>query len=151
MNVIIMRGLPGSGKSTWIQEQVIGRIVCSADDYHVGTDGVYRFDPGRAAQAHADCLRKFLLHLRTGSFVHLIVDNTNTTAWEIAPYYQAALAFGHKPKIIRMHCTFEEACFRNVHSVPVETIWRMQQNLLHERLPAHWAEEIILPIWLKRP
>lgn len=55
MRVTILRGLPGAGKSTWTQSHCPGAVVISADDFFVGRDGLYRFNPGRIFAAHAAC------------------------------------------------------------------------------------------------
>lgn len=154
MQVIIMRGIPGSGKSTYIKDQAVNRpentrwCVISADSFFIEIfSGVYRFDPKKIGEAHAFCLRSFLSVLKGETrYDHgCFVDNTNTTAVEIAPYYALALAYGADVKIVRMATPFEVAVTRNTHNVPVSTIWKMQQNLLTERLPLHWNEEFIFP------
>lgn len=144
MKVYIMRGLPGAGKSTFIKT-LTGKIdICSADDFHM-KNGVYSFDPKNIAAAHNQCLTDFLtgLEIYENQFDYTVIDNTNTSAWEIAPYYRLAEIFKQEVKIIRIHCDFETASARNIHGVPLEIIWRMNQNILTERLPAHWKEEII--------
>ena len=153
MDVIILRGLPGSGKSTWIKNTPDYRsrnyIICSADDFHIGEDGVYRFDPMNIGAAHAACLRKFLRAIEDYGGVDdswtVFVDNTNLAVWEIAPYYRiAAEGYALPTRIVRIHCTYEQAVARNVHQVPAEKIWQMYQTLLTERLPSWWKEEIVI-------
>ena len=147
MQVIIMRGIPGSGKSTWAKKesaQCVRPVTFSADKFFM-VGGSYRFDPTKLGEAHGDCLVGFLSHLRDGGYTTIFVDNTNTTAVEIAPYYALALAYGADVKIVRMATPFEVAVIRNTHNVPISTIWKMQQNLLTERLPPHWTEEFIFP------
>jgi predicted kinase len=153
MEVIIMRGIPGSGKSTWIKNFIAERkwpendyVIVSADHYFM-VGSCYRYDPKKIGEAHASCLRDFVAELypmRKDAPRGVIVDNTNTTAVEIAPYYALALAYGAEVKIVRVHCPFEVAHPRNVHGVPQSTVWRMYQNILSERLPPHWNEEIVL-------
>ena len=143
LKVVIMRGLPGSGKTTYIKEfsnryQV---NVCSADFYHM-IGGQYRFDPAKAGEAHARCLKNYLDLLASRG--RIFVDNTNTMAWEIAPYYALALAYGADVEIVRLHCSLETACARNIHNVPVSTLVKMERGLLTECLPPHWTERIIL-------
>ncbi len=58
--VIMMIGLPGSGKSTEAKRLAdeyvdAGRVVeiCSTDAFFTGADGVYRFNRGMLAGNHA--------------------------------------------------------------------------------------------------
>ena len=44
--MFIMRGVPGSGKSTLakrIHKQYPDAVLCSADDFFVDTDGIYKY------------------------------------------------------------------------------------------------------------
>ena len=66
--LIIMRGLPGSGKSKVVREIIAkaindhqhSAIVCSADQFFTNPDGEYNFNPSMIAQAHMDCQVKAL-------------------------------------------------------------------------------------------
>ena len=142
--VVIMRGIMGSGKSTWAKAQYPNAVICSADDYHVNEAGLYDFKPENNGPAHAKSVSKYVDNLLAGTPV-IVVDNTNISSWEIAPYYQLALAFGCKVKIVRVHCSFEDAAKRGIHNVPVLQVWRAYQNLMTERLPPHWLEEFVFP------
>ena len=148
MKVFIMRGLPGSGKSRWIDNhrRKHDDVICSADHYHM-VDGAYKYDPAKTAFAHNACLRKYLdaLYVHDKEADAVFVDNTNATAAELSPYVRLAECLGHEVKIIRVHCDFETACRRNVHGVPPGTIWHMHQTMITERLPSYWKEEIIFP------
>lgn len=145
MRVIIMRGLPGAGKSEMAARHAGDHEteICSADDHHVGLDGVYRFDPKKAGAAHTECLRKYMRLLSSGFKGDVIVDNTNTTLAEIAPYARIAEAHGVEFTIVYIHCDPATACRRNVHAVPPATILRMYKNLLQEEVPPYWKQEVI--------
>lgn len=150
MKVFVMRGLPGSGKSTWIERVRKdfgqgGSAVVSADHHHV-KGGVYRFDPSKIRMAHDACLGSFLSAVREGKLAALFVDNTNVSVWELAPYVRLAELFNHEVEIIRIECDPLVAAKRNVHGVPAATVFRMWDALRSERLPGHWKETVELAV-----
>jgi predicted kinase len=145
MKVIILRGLPGSGKSTFTSKMEGVVKVVSADHYfHINDDQVYRFDPSKLGAAHAYCLRTFVNTLTKEDWVDtLVVDNTNCSAVEIAPYYALAQAYGVDCTIVHINTNLsdEELSDRNVHGVPVATIARMRTTIAREQLPPWWNVE----------
>ncbi|MCD4702159.1 MAG: ATP-binding protein [Candidatus Aegiribacteria sp.] len=147
--IYIMRGLPGAGKSTWVQKNHPGAHVCSADSYFVDDDGVYRFDGTLISEAHGSCLRGFaetLASIKMDSETSpevVVIDNTAIRAWEISPYYNLAQAYGLDVKIIHVKCDAETAHSRNIHGVPLERVEKMNEDLACEELPAFWTVEIV--------
>jgi predicted kinase len=142
MDVFILRGLPGSGKSTWTETFTESTLILSADDFFM-KNGEYVFDPKLLPQAHDYCFQAFLSALSSKQFGTLIVDNTNLTAWEIAPYYRLAQISGAYVKIVRFECDWTTAAKRNKHNVPAKIIFAMYQTMLNEKLPSIWQEEIV--------
>lgn len=146
--VIILRGLPGSGKTRWVMEFLRERrrvdyieekllrehglmddaVVCSADDYFM-VDGTYQFDPGKLPLAHAACMKKFLQALNDRREL-IIVDNTNSQKWEFDNYDLAAALAGYHVEVQAVHApprslTVEQLrafAARNVHGVPESVI-----------------------------
>lgn len=123
--MILMRGGPGSGKSTYAKKlrdaaSGTGRqvpVICSADDSFVDDDGVYRFNPDRIGQAHGACLRKCaeVIVLRRAP---VIIDNTNGKPDAMKPYLALALAFGYEVEVVHVKCDREVAWARQTHDVP---------------------------------
>lgn len=128
MKVDILRGIPGAGKSRFVRGQYPGATVLSTDDYFVGADGVYWFNPADIGLAHGRCFRLFIEALQRGDS-QVVVDNTATSIAEIAPYVLGSQAYGYDAEIITLRCDPAVAASRNVHGVPVAAIHKMAEAL----------------------
>jgi chloramphenicol 3-O-phosphotransferase len=131
---VILRGLPGSGKSTFAKRLAneFGFVHLEADD-HLFVNGEYRFDPARVADAHALVVRDALTHLQAGARV--VVANTHVRLWEMAGVVGAALISQ------RRFCIAE--CigrYGNIHSVPDDVILGMIARW--ERASENWADRV---------
>jgi hypothetical protein len=151
--VVIMSGIPGSGKDTYAHSLPMPsghKALISADQFFTMSDGYYKFDPSKLEQAHADCFRRFIEQVacpwKDIPPPLIVVCNTNTEAWEIAPYYQASLAFGWEPEIITLRCgTMEEVAKcaqRNIHGCPPAAVYAMHRRLKERRLPPFWKSTV---------
>lgn len=142
----IMRGLPGCGKTTWLEKinsgfELSGKmVIVSADNYRM-INGLYTFDKELNKIAHDSCLREYLSLVKSGC-ERIAVDNTNSEVWEIAPYYRLGEIFDYSVKIVRLHCSPEIAIQRGLHNVPAATLMRMYASIMYTRLPTWWKEEI---------
>ena len=129
----IVRGVPGSGKSTLVAEMAessrqvgLECTVCSADHFHM-VNGEYRFDPRKIGEAHATCLAKAIQAMRDGIDL-VIVDNTFIHRWEWMNYASIGYALGCRVQVVQVVPTEEQLAVcaaRNVHGVPEEVIRRM--------------------------
>lgn len=140
MNVIIMQGVPGSGKSTYCHK--LGPHHSVSADKHFMLNGRYIFDVSKLGAAHASCLRQYVELLRGKTDFPIVVDNTNTRVEEIAPYYALAEAYGYRVKIVRIDCDVEVAAARNVHGVPRDNVYQMAQNISAIEMPKRWKLEV---------
>ncbi|MEK7764912.1 MAG: AAA family ATPase [bacterium] len=150
--MVILVGPSGSGKSTYVRG--LGPCtVCSADAYFLDSRGKYAFDFHRLSEAHGQCLRGYVRHLQDGTpnNVPLVVDNTNCTLVELAPYVALALAYDRPleiraPGVSKEMLTEDEPApvaewaARNTHGVPLQGVQRQWDNLKKtwREWPRHW-------------
>lgn len=94
--VIILRGLPGSGKSdlAWELWKGLGATICSADFYFYDGEE-YNFDATKLRDAHAKCKEDFIHAIEQGESL-IVVDNTNTQYKEFEWYDLTAAHHGYK-------------------------------------------------------
>lgn len=123
--VTIMRGVPGSGKST--KAATLGGLVLTTDDFFM-ENGKYVFDGKKISQAHAWNQGRCEGAMMSG-VEHVIIDNTNTQAWEAKPYCLLAERFGYQVNFVTADTPWaldaEECAKRNSHGVPLESIKTM--------------------------
>ena len=119
--LFIIRGLPGSGKSTLGETLAPGHCY-AADDYFVGDDGVYRFDPRKLSDAHAQCVQNVGNAMRDGTDL-VAVANTFSESWEADRY--SWLAQKHGYTVFVVEC---QSNFGSIHNVPERTIARMRRR-----------------------
>lgn len=135
--VIIMRGLPGSGKSflsSHCSEKDV--CVCSADDYFV-KDGKYEFNQDSLSLAHTHCHEKFLQALEEEREV-VVIDNTHSMKWEYESYVHICELLGVEYHVLELphpnQHVINTYCSRNQHSIDMAAIktytdrWEVDQR-----------------------
>lgn len=132
MKMFIMRGLPGSGKSSLagsLCQEYLDAIVVSADNYFM-VGGKYFFDPAMLGIAHKTCLWR--AKQAVNNRWPVIVDNTNTTWKEIKDYAKLAIDVNYQIEVHEPQTEWAfktHICFKkNTHGVPLETIQKMRDR-----------------------
>lgn len=113
--LILVRGVPGSGKTTYVKKvSDLLDLHVEADTYFVRADGVYDFNPKLLNNAHEWCYTKVTSNLIDGvKDRNIYVSNTFTRIWEMQKYIDFAKATNTSFKVVR--CTGK---YKNVHGVP---------------------------------
>ena len=118
--LFLLRGLPGSGKSTLGKMLVGDKDYChkEADMYFVDSDGNYNFKPSEIKNAHKWCKEEIEFAMK---YEHspVVVSNTFTQEWEMEDYYKLAETYGY-----RVHSLIVENRHggTNTHNVPQDKL-----------------------------
>lgn len=134
--MVILRGPPGIGKS-FLAKQILNqtcsdlpnyrRHIFSSDDFFI-SNNTYLFVPELLSEAHNWNQRNVSKAIKD-QVSPIIVDNTNTQAWEMRVYADMAVSAGYDLEIVepdRLGTIKEsELARRNIHGVPKAKIRNM--------------------------
>jgi len=110
----LVRGLPGSGKSTYAR--TLPGLHFEADQFFENQYGDYKFDSKLIAVAHDWCYSNTVKALRYGFDV--IVSNTFTKMWELNRYLEITTLLPDVfIEVIEMRTQYQ-----NVHGVPEDKL-----------------------------
>lgn len=142
----LVRGLPGSGKTT-LARRLAPVCNVAADDYMINWASEYEFDATRLHECHQKCRRtvedwmknaetvaEWHAHDRRsvygragepkhGPFGTIAVHNTFSQRWEAEPYYRLARRYGYEVFVVEAQNQFE-----NTHEVPAAGILAMSRR-----------------------
>lgn len=139
--LFIIRGIPGSGKSTFA-EHLINKLLrfgydeqdivhAEADMYFIDDAGNYNFDDSKLAIAHQTCYDKIENALKANKIA--IVSNTFVDANSVDKYVKLGEKYDAEITIYR-----RTAEYKSIHNVPIEVINKMKHNF------ADVKDEVIL-------
>lgn len=128
-DIVLLRGIPGSGKSTLgdiiLQTtQSNNQDVLSADNFFNDDKGNYNFDVTKLKEAHNWCQQKCAERMKL-EFSKIVVANTFTQDWEMAPYFEMADRYKY-----RIHTVIVENRHdgKNIHGVPEDKLEIMKNR-----------------------
>ncbi len=113
--IVLIRGLPGSGKSTAAQN-MRGYKHIEADMFLL-VDGEYVYDAAKVKAAHDWCVAQAKENLDKG--LNVVISNTFVKLWELDRY----IKLGYRYRIIEMRGNF-----KNIHGVPQDRIQSMAKH-----------------------
>jgi len=118
--IILVRGLPGSGKSTYAKNYVKNNnfIHIESDEWFI-SNGVYKFNPKDLTLAHRFCALRCEYFIKNGN--NVIISNTFIRLAECAPYF--VISQKYKINIDIITCLGE---YKSIHNVPEEKLEQMR-------------------------
>ncbi len=128
--LIVLRGLPGSGKSIAAKKLVGNGVIHSTDDFFI-QNGEYVFDDKNIGRFHNFNFLSSVRSMELG-ISPIIIDNTNIVASHCVNYVESGKMYGYDIIVVEpdTHWAFdiEELMKRNVHGVPRETLVLMLEQ-----------------------
>ena len=128
-DLILLRGIPGSGKTT-LGHVILKSLntdvpdVISADDFFLNEDGEYIFDSSKLREAHNQCQVRCSDKMRNE--IHkIVVANTFTQEWEMMPYYEMADRYNYRIHTIIVENRHDG---KNIHQVPDDKLRMMKER-----------------------
>ena len=126
----LVRGLPGSGKSTFANTITNKFSICEADKFFYDKEGNYNFDGSKLRQAHEWCRNQVETRMKDNEvnpqfYPEIVVSNTFTQEWEMEAYYKLAEQYGYKVFSIIVENRHGSV---NEHGVPAEKLEQMRNR-----------------------
>ena len=117
-NLILVRGVSGSGKSTFAEEFLFPiSLLISTDDFFM-VDGKYQFNPELLPENHSKCLKSVeseMIQPQQDICLNIVVHNTFTQDWEIKPYKKLADKYGYNFYTIIVENRHKSS---SIHNIP---------------------------------
>lgn len=120
--IILLRGCPGSGKSS-LSKLINAGLRVEADQYHM-VDGIYDFKLENIQAAHEWCQQQVNNGMRDG-IETIVVSNTFTQLREMEPYFELAKKYKYRVSTL---VTENRHRSKDIHNVPEGTIAKMKDR-----------------------
>lgn len=118
--IILIRGVPGSGKST-MARKMAGYKHIESDMFLYDDNGAYLYSKERVEVAHKKCIELTRNAMEAG--IDIVVSNTFTRMSEMQPYIEMAEEFGYTVDQI-----IADGNYQNIHNVPDDIVGAMRNR-----------------------
>tara|TARA_Y100000034_G_C6839903_1_gene379861 strand:- start:557 stop:1012 length:456 start_codon:yes stop_codon:yes gene_type:complete len=127
-NLILIRGVSGSGKSTFAEEFLYPTsLIISTDDFFM-VDGEYQFNPELLDENHDKCFKSVESEMKAPQqdiCPNIVVHNTFTQVQEIEPYKELADKYGYNFYTIIVENRHKS---NSIHNVPDYVISKQRKR-----------------------
>jgi predicted kinase len=126
--LIVIRGLPGSGKSSFalaISEEGKYPVYCIDDYFTDSKTGIYQFDHSLNHKAYALCLENTEKSM-SAKQTKIIVENVFSFEWEMEPYFKLAASYGYQVHVLTMETRHEG--HHNIHGISEEQVRKIAEK-----------------------
>ena len=128
-NLILVRGVSGSGKSTFAEEFLYPTsLIISTDDFFMN-DGNYEFNSEFLSDNHKKCIDSVEDYMKDNynyeAISNIVVHNTFTMAWEIEPYKELADKHGYNFFTIIVENRHKST---SIHEVPEDIVLKQRER-----------------------
>ena len=121
-NLILIRGVSGSGKTTFVEEFIENVSLSIATDDFFYNDGTYIFNPSYLSEYHQRCVESVVSEMESPStegYCNIVVHNTFTKEWEMQPYFDLAEKYGYNLYTIIIENRHKS---ESIHGVPEDVV-----------------------------
>lgn len=131
--LILIRGLPGAGKSTLAKLLSEGGKypVHAIDDYFTDEKGEYHFNFRDNHLAYKNCEARTEKSMQE-NHAKIILDNTFTMDWEMNPYFSIASKYNYSVFVFTVENYHGE---QNIHHITREQLEKMAEKFRVKLLP----------------
>jgi predicted kinase len=129
--LVLLRGVPGAGKSSFANFVWNSGVIFEADKFFDTPDGGYKFDATKLKEAHEWCRLGVQTameeNIQTNGqyYPEIIVSNTFTREWEMQAYVDLAKEFGYTVVSLIVENRHGGV---NQHGVPEEKVQEMRDR-----------------------
>jgi len=128
--LVLLRGLPGSGKTSFANFIWSSYTVCEADKFFYDKEGNYNFDATKLKEAHEWCRNEVETRMQDNQnnpqyYPEIVVSNTFTQEWEMEAYFDLAKKYDYRVVSLIVENRHGNS---NIHGVPDDVLNKMRNR-----------------------